>query len=223
MKNLYNALLLKQLYQLKNLGYRYTATKPYRSTQEEPLSLPSNLIQLKKQVQNCHLCPLSKSRERVVFGKGSDDAKLMFIGDYPMAQEEQAEEPFVGRGGEMLTRMIEQVIGIPRSAVYLSNLLKCHPKQGGAIEPTLLHTCKAYLLQEIAIVQPRLIIALGETPYHYLTNEKKPIEEIRGELISLEGYQLIVTHHPNFLLKNPSRKKEVFEDLKKIKLLLKQF
>jgi len=220
MKNLHNALLLKQLYQLKNLGYRYTSAKPYAHDHKHSLQLSDNITQLQQQAQNCHLCGLSKSRTHVIFGEGDPHATIMFIGDLPMESEDKEGKIFLGRGGAMLTLMIEKVLGIPRHEVYLSNLLKCHPLNPQTPKSSNLHTCKAYLFQEISIIQPKIIITLGEMAYHYLTNDTTPLSEIRGREIPQEEYTLIPTYHPNFLLKNPSLKKEVFEDLKRVKVLM---
>jgi len=220
MKNLHNALLLKQLYQLKALGYKYTSEEPFKEEESKPLELPNNLEALKQQALNCHLCSLSKSRENVVFGEGNPNATLMFIGDAPLALEDNQAKPFLGRGGEMLTAMIEKVIGISRQEVYLSNLLKCHPLANKEVHESEYHTCKAYLFKEIELVNPKIIVTLGEKAYHYLTNDLSPLAEIRGTVINREKYIILPTYHPSFLLKNPSLKKEVFEDLKKVKGLL---
>ena len=220
MKNLHNALLLKQLYQLKSLGYQYTSQTPFKEDDKNLLELPNNLETLKQQALNCHLCSLSKSRNHAVFGEGNPNASLMFIGDAPLEIEDNQAKPFLGRGGEMLTAMIEKVLGISRQEVYLSNLLKCHPLANKEVHESEYHTCKAYLFKEIELVNPKVIVTLGEKAYHYLTNDFTPLVEIRGTIISKEHYIVVPTYHPNFLLKNPSLKKEVFEDLKKVKGLL---
>ncbi|HIE45480.1 MAG TPA: hypothetical protein EYP87_04785 [Flavobacteriaceae bacterium] len=107
MKNLHNALLLKQLYQLKELGYKYTSKEPFTEDDKNLLELPNSLSFLKQQAQNCHLCSLSKSRTHVVFGEGNEQADIMFIGDAPLEIEDNESKVFLGRGGEMLTAMIE--------------------------------------------------------------------------------------------------------------------
>jgi len=220
MKNLQNALQLKQLYQLKSLGYHYTNAQLF-AQEDEPLELPNTLVDLKKQAQNCHLCFLSKGRNRVVFGEGSQNTKVMFIGDAPIEIEDRAGEPFLGRGGgEMLTLMIEKVLGLSREEVYITNLLKCHPSSTQVLHESTMHSCKAYLFKEIELVQPQVIVTLGEMPYHYLTNDTTALKEIRGMVSKRGGYMVVPTYHPNFLLKNPSLKKEVFLDLQKVKGLL---
>jgi len=220
MKNLHNALLLKRLYQLKNLGYRYTSEKPFSKDDKTLLELPNTLSQLKQQAQNCHLCSLSKSRTQVLFGEGNKEANIMFIGDIPLEIEDNEGKIFLGRGGEMLTSMIEKVLKIPRSEVYLTNLLKCRPLSNKEVHESEYHTCKAYLFKEIALVNPKIIVTLGEKAYHYLTNDSTALKEIRGEVIEREEHLIIPTYHPSFLLKNPSLKREVFEDLKRVKELL---
>ena len=220
MKNLHNALQLKQLYQLKHLGYRYTDIKPFSYEYRDAIELPDDLDQLNRQAQNCHLCLLSKQRQRVVCGEGNPYAKLMFIGEYPTALEDKEGKIFLGRSGEMLTAMIEKVLQTSRENIYLTNLLKCHPLSTQTLHESVMHTCKAYLFKEIEIVQPKVIITLGEMPYHYLTNDTTPLKEIRGNIIKLQNYTLIPTYHPNFLLKNPSYKKEVFIDLQRISTLI---
>ena len=220
MKNLHNALLLKQLYQLKELGYNYTDTKPFSFEEQNSLELPNSLTELKKQAQNCHLCSLSKSRNRVVFGEGNKNADVMFVGGLPIEMENDVGKIFLGRGGEMLTAMIEKVLGLRREDVYITNLLKCHPLNTQELHETPFHTCKAYLFKEIELVKPKIIITLGKEAYHYLTNETSDLKDIRGNLTSHKMFRVMPTYHPNFLLKNPSLKKEVFMDLQKVKGLL---
>jgi len=220
MKNLHNALLLKQLYQLKELGYKYTDIKPFSYEEQNTLELPNNLTELKKQALNCHLCSLSKSRKKVVFGEGNQNAELMFIGDMPLEMEDDSGKIFLGRGGEMLTSMIEKVLKLSRDKVYITNLLKCRPLRSQELHETPFHTCKAYLFKEIALVKPKVIVTLGDEAYHYLTNNKSELKEIRGTVIPHQEYTIVPTYHPNFLLKNPSLKKEVFTDLQKVKGLL---
>jgi len=219
MKNLHNALLLKHLYQLKNLGYKYTSIMPYQE-KEPDFSLPNTMESLKKQSLECHLCELSKSREKVVFGEGSLDAQVMFIGEAPSSMEDSSGKPFLGRSGELLTKMIENVLLIPRAQTYITNLVKCRPPNNQTPTETQAHTCYPYVLKQIEIIQPKIIVTLGASAYHYLSGDQSEITQIRGNIIERDGYILIPTYHPNYLLRNPSAKKEVFEDLKKVKSLL---
>jgi len=219
MKNLKNALLLKQLYQLKQLGYRYTSVTIFK--EDEPdLSLPNTLESLEKQAKECHLCDLSKSRTKVVFGEGSLTANLMIVGDAPSNSDDSSGKVFTGRSGELLTKMLENVLGLTRAEVYISNVLKCRALDTQSPSPTFAHTCHPYLLKQITLIQPKIIIAFGELAYQYLTGDDSPLVEVRGSVHEKEGYKVVPTYHPNYLLRNPSAKKEVFEDLKKVKDLL---
>ena len=219
MKNLRNALLLKQLYQLKQLGYNYTNISAYRED-ELDLTLPNTLESLQKQAEKCHLCELSKSRGKVVFGEGNPHADLLIIGEAPGATEDSSGKPFVGRSGELLTKMIENVLLLSRNDVYITNIVKCRPPNNQVPTPTQAHTCQPYLLKQIELIKPKLIVTLGATAYHFLTGDETEISKIRGTVHKQNGYTLIPTYHPSFLLRNPSAKKEVFEDLKKLKELM---
>lgn len=219
MKNLKNALLLKQLYQLKQLGYKYTSVTPYK--EEEPdFLLPNTLESLEKQAMQCHLCELSKSREKVVFGEGNPNADILFIGEAPGSMEDGSGKPFVGRSGELLTKMIENVLHISRADVYITNIVKCRPPNNDTPTPLQAHTCQPFLMKQIELIKPKLIITLGATAYHYLTGDDTEITKIRGSLCKQNGYTIIPTYHPSYLLRNPSAKKEVFDDLLKVKKLM---
>jgi len=221
MKNFKNALLLKNLYQRKQLGYRYTSVSPYQETAPD-FTLPNTLENLRKQAQNCHLCTLSKHRDKVVFGEGSETAKLMIVGDLPSTIDNSKGKIFTDRAGDSLAKMIVNVLGVQREEVYLSNLLKCHPNDTQNLSPAHTHTCYPYLQKEIEIVEPKIIIALGEVAYEYLTENKTDVnmQTLHGTVYQKENHIIIPTYHPSYLLRNPSLKKIVFEDLKKIKIYL---
>jgi len=144
----------------------------------------------------------------------------MFIGEGPGATEDSMGRPFVGRSGELLTKMIENVLLIKREETYISNIVKCRPPGNRTPTPTEAHTCQPFLLKQIALIKPKIVVTLGGTAYHYMTGDETGITKIRGTLLQQEGYTLIPTYHPSFLLRNPSAKKEVFEDLKKVKSLM---
>jgi len=222
MKNLHNALLLKQLYQLKQLGYRYTSITPYQEEKID-LTLPDTLESLQKQAMNCHLCDLSKSRRKVVFGEGNPHADILIIGEGPGATEDSTGKPFVGRSGELLSKMLGNVLGLSRKDVYITNIVKCRPPNNRTPTPTEAHTCQPYLLKQIELIKPKLILTLGATAYHYLTGDDTGITKVRGSIHKHGNATLIPTYHPSYLLRNPSAKKEVFEDLLKVKELMKNF
>ena len=215
MKNLYNALNLKKLLTLKELGIEWV--EPVKEFKDAPIELPNELTSLQQIVNQCHLCELSKSRTNVVFGEGNKNAEIMFVGEGPGATEDATGRPFIGRAGELLTKMIENVLHIPRSSVYIANIVKCRPPNNRVPTPKEALSCKPYLQKQIEIVKPKIIIALGSTAYSYLTNSNQPISKARGNIIDMQDFKLIATYHPSYLLRNPSAKKEVYLDLLKVK------
>jgi DNA polymerase len=210
--------ILRKLYKLKFLGYEFM--EPINIEKMENVALPNSLEELRNIVNNCHLCSLSKTRKNIVFGEGNQNAKLMFIGEGPGATEDETGRPFVGRAGQLLTNMIEKGLEIPRSEVYIANIVKCRPPNNRVPTPQEAKSCIAYLFKQIEIVNPKILVALGATSYRYLTGDNTPITKIRGEVIKFQNRILIPTFHPSYLLRNPSKKKEVYEDLLKIKELL---
>jgi DNA polymerase len=210
--------IVRQLYLLQWLGYEYM--DPIQMNASPKLTLPNDLNELRKIVLQCHLCDLAKTRKNVVFGEGNPNAKLMFIGEGPGATEDETGRPFVGRAGQLLTKMIENVLEIPRSEVYIANIVKCRPPGNRVPTPAEAQTCLPYLLKQIEIVDPKILVALGSTSYRWLTGDNTPISKIRGHELSFQGRTLIPTFHPSYLLRNPSKKKEVYQDLLKIKELL---
>jgi len=211
MKNLYNALMLKKLLIEKELGVKYI--EPIKEFKEEQVRLPNSIDALKAITTNCHLCELSKTRQNVVFGEGNINADLIFIGEAPGASEDSTGKPFIGRAGELLTKMIENVLHIPRESVYIANIVKCRPPQNRTPNPKEALTCRPYLLKQIELIKPKLIVTLGATAYHYLSNDDTPISKVRGHLLTDKEYSIIPTYHPSYLLRNPSAKKEAFEDI----------
>ena len=183
-------------------------------------TLPHDLDSLKEIVLQCHLCDLAKTRKNVVFGEGNPKAKLMFIGEGPGATEDETGRPFVGRAGQLLTKMIENVLEIKRSEVYIANIVKCRPPNNRVPTSQEVASCIPYLFKQIEIIDPKIIVALGTTSYQHLTGDKTPISKVRGKKLQFQGRILVPTFHPSFLLRNPSKKKEAYEDLLTIKELL---
>jgi DNA polymerase len=222
MRNLHNALQLKQLLLLKQIGYSYTDVQP-SDWDLEPAELPDSLEALRAHVAQCHLCALSKSRHKTVFGEGNEQATVMFVGEGPGATEDSTGRPFVGRAGELLTKMIENVLLIPRSDVYIANIVKCRPPGNRVPTESEALSCRPYLFKQIEQIAPAIIVTLGATAYRYLTNDDSPVSRVRGHAIQTDAYLLVPTYHPSYLLRNPSAKKEAFADLKKVKALMESF
>ncbi len=215
--------LLQHLYRLRAFGYDYFDEPKSIETAGDLQHdvLPDSLEALAAYVANCHLCPLAKTRHHVVFGEGAEDAKIMFVGEGPGEMEDNSGRPFVGRAGQLLTKIIENVFEIARQNVYIANIVKCRPPANRVPTPEEANLCKPYLLRQIELVDPQIIVSLGSTSYKYLTGDMQtPISRVRGEVLAWGSRKLIPTYHPSYLLRNPSAKKEVYQDMLKVKALL---
>ncbi len=168
-------------------------------------------------VDGCQRCKLGSGRTHIVFGVGNADADLVFVGEAPGKNEDEQGIPFVGRAGQMLTRMIENVIEIPRSDVYICNILKCRPPGNRNPEPDEIACCEPYLYKQLEIIQPRLIVALGKFAAQWLLQTQTPIGKLRGKFGRYRGIPTLATYHPAYLLRNPSQKRTVMDDLLRIK------
>ena len=175
------------------------------------------LEELKQAVMPCTLCKgLAKTRKNVVFGSGNPKAKLMFVGEAPGFDEDQQGLPFVGKAGQLLTKIIES-IGLSRDEVYIANVLKCRPPENRNPLPDEVANCQPYLKKQIAIIQPKIICALGKFAAQTLLRTETPISKLRGKWNHYEGVKLMPTFHPAYLLRNPDDKKLCWEDMKMIR------
>jgi len=221
MKNLHNALQLKQLLILKQLGHHYTDVLPHKAEEAE-IELPHHLEKLREVVRGCHLCQLSKHRQRSVFGEGNPAADLMFVGESPGISEESTGKPFAGRAGEMLTKIIENVLLIPRDTTYITTIVKCRPPENRLPAETESLSCLPFLQKQIALVRPKIIVTLGAFAYRSLANDESALESVRGTVLQKDDYLIVPSFDPSYLLKNPSSKKEALQDFLKIKSLLEK-
>jgi DNA polymerase len=172
--------------------------------------------------EDCSRCKLhALGRRQVVFGVGNPDADLMFVGEAPGADEDLQGEPFVGRAGQLLTRIIE-AIGLKRADVYIANVIKCRPPNNRNPEPDEVQQCEPFLFRQVDVVKPKVIVALGKFAAQCLIKTDAPITRIRGREFSYRDAILIPTYHPAYLLRNPSAKREVWEDMKRVRALLAQ-
>jgi uracil-DNA glycosylase family 4 len=169
------------------------------------------------QCMRCKLATLG--RKQVVFGVGNPDAGLMFVGEAPGADEDIQGIPFVGRAGQLLTKMIE-AINLRRDDVYIANVIKCRPPGNRNPEPDEIATCEPFLFQQIQAINPRVIVALGSFAAKTLLRSEDTISRLRGHIYDFQGAKLIPTFHPSFLLRSPDRKRDAWEDLKKARALL---
>ncbi|MEO1923361.1 MAG: uracil-DNA glycosylase [Nautiliaceae bacterium] len=210
-------LKLKHLYKLKEAGMEYFEGFV---SKEKKLNMPNELQELEKICKTCTLCDLSKTRTNVVFGEGNPNAKLMFIGEGPGEMEDKTGRPFVGRAGKLLTKIIENVLELTRNDIYIANIVKCRPPNNRVPTIEEAETCKPYLLKQIDIINPQILVCLGKTAFMYLLNTDMPISKVRGQIFEYKGKKVIPTYHPSFLLRNPSAKKEAYKDFLLIKSML---
>ena len=168
----------------------------------------------------CTRCKLhTLGRKQVVFGVGNSDADLMFVGEAPGADEDLQGEPFVGRAGQLLTKIIE-AIGLRRDQVYIANIIKCRPPGNRNPEPDEVEQCEPFLFQQVAAIKPKVIVALGKFAAQSLLRTTDPITRLRGRSFNYRGATLIPTFHPAYLLRNPSAKREVWDDMKRVRAIL---
>jgi uracil-DNA glycosylase family 4 len=169
---------------------------------------------------DCRRCKLhTLGRKQIVFGVGNPGADLMFVGEAPGADEDQQGIPFVGRAGQLLTKIIE-AIGLTRDDVYIANVIKCRPPQNRNPEQDEVDTCEPFLFRQIDTIKPKVIVALGTFAARTLLRTLDPISRLRGRVYDYRGAKLIPTFHPAYLLRNPSSKREVWEDMKVARKLL---
>ncbi len=168
---------------------------------------------IRQEIGDCTRCPLAfEGRNKIVFGNGDPNAELLFVGEGPGADEDAQGVPFVGRGGQLLNNMIS-AMGLAREQVYVANIVKCRPPKNRVPEPIEATTCTQFLFQQIGVVRPKLIVALGATAATYLLGSKAALSVLRGRLHDCMGAKLIVTYHPAYLLRDPRQKAEAWKDL----------
>jgi len=172
--------------------------------------------QIHTEIGDCTRCPLHLERTHVVHTEGNRKARLMFVGEAPGADEDAQARPFVGRAGQLLTKIIE-AIGLKREQVLIGNVNRCRPPGNRAPTTEEASTCKPYLLREIAIVQPAVIVVMGNTAMKNLLDTREGITRLRGRFQDYKGIKVMPTFHPAYLLRDPSKKRETWEDLKKVR------
>ena len=196
-----------------------TAVAPVQVFASETDALDGLRVEIGPDCSRCKLHTLG--RKQVVFGVGNSSADLMFVGEAPGADEDIQGEPFVGRAGQLLTKIIE-AIGMKRSDVYIANVIKCRPPGNRNPEPDEVERCEPFLFRQIDIIKPKVIVALGKFAAQSLLRTTEPITRIRGREYKFRSAILMPTFHPAYLLRNPSSKREVWEDMKRVRTLLTQ-
>ena len=174
------------------------------------------LKEIQEEIGDCTRCPLAYAgRHKIVFGDGDPGARLMFVGEGPGADEDASGLPFVGKAGQLLNNMIG-AMGLKREEVYIANVVKCRPPANRAPEPVEANTCDQFLLRQMDVVQPEVVVALGATAAMYLLGVKQSLVALRGKWHSCRGAKLAVTYHPAFLLRDPRMKGEAWKDLQMV-------
>ena len=174
-----------------------------------------NLAAIQQDLGDCRRCPLFKSRTNIVFGIGNPNAELVFVGEGPGYDEDQTGEPFVGAAGQLLTRIIK-AINLTRPEVYICNIVKCRPPGNRNPESEEIDVCVPFVKRQINAVNPKYIVALGSVAARTLLEVEQPISRLRGRFYDFQQAKLLPTYHPAFLLRNPDKKRDVWEDMKKL-------
>jgi uracil-DNA glycosylase family 4 len=204
---------------------RGDAMEPAGEAEERPVRPvafhPDSLSAIRADIgDDCSRCKLhTLGRKQIVFGVGNPNADLMFVGEAPGADEDQQGIPFVGRAGQLLTKIIE-AIDLKREDVYIANVIKCRPPQNRNPEQDEVETCEPFLFRQIDVIKPKVIVALGTFAARTLLRTLDPISRLRGRVYDYRGAKLIPTFHPAYLLRNPSSKRDVWEDMKRVRALL---
>lgn len=218
MKSYQNLVMLQNLYRLKSLGFEYTELV---SINQKNLDiLPNDLNSLHVSISSCHLCDLSKSRKQSMSGYGNDNADLMIVDSIVSGSDDDMSTYYTGRAGSSLRKMIENVLELSIDDVFLTHAVKCKPLGSNKPSDSELNSCKPYLYRQIEIIKPKVIVTLGEETYNVFSQTKEEFNSVRGHIIDFKEYKLVPIYHPQFLLRNPSLKKDTLNDLKIIKSLL---
>jgi uracil-DNA glycosylase family 4 len=175
---------------------------------------------VREELGDCRRCKLCDGRTNLVFGVGNPDAHLVFVGEGPGADEDLQGEPFVGKAGQLLNKMIE-AMGYARDDVYICNVVKCRPPGNRNPEPDEIAACEPFLKRQLAAIGPKMIVTLGKFAAQCLLRDEAPISRLRGNFRTYEGIQLMPTFHPAYLLRDPTKKKEAWEDLKAVMAALR--
>jgi DNA polymerase len=201
-------------------AWRRRASDPAPSPAAPSSGEAETLVEIRGDLGDCTRCKLhGLGRRQIVFGVGNPDADLMFVGEAPGHDEDVQGIPFVGRAGQLLTKIIE-AIGLTREQVYIANVIKCRPPENRNPEPDEVGQCQPFLFRQIDAIKPKVIVALGTFAARALLETEAPISKLRGRVYEFRGARLVPTFHPAFLLRSPDRKRDVWEDMKKVRALL---
>jgi uracil-DNA glycosylase len=176
----------------------------------------SGLSLIREEIGDCHRCKLSRTRTNIVFGSGNPNAELVFVGEAPGFDEDQQGLPFVGRAGQLLTKIIES-INLTRDDVYICNILKCRPPDNRNPEPDEVLACGGFMKRQLATIRPKIVCCLGTFAAQTVLQTTLSISKLRGSFHDVDGMRVIATFHPAYLLRSPDKKRDVWEDMKQIR------
>jgi uracil-DNA glycosylase family 4 len=199
-------------------GWPKSSAPPRKKASSPPPPSPSSssLKEVREELGDCRRCKLHSSRKKIVFGTGNPKALLVFVGEGPGRDEDLQGKPFVGLAGQLLTKII-QAIQLTREEVYIANIIKCRPPGNRNPEPDEIQACEPFLIKQLEAIRPKLICALGTFAAQTLLKTEERISLLRGRFHQYQGIPLMPTYHPAYLLRNPQFKRDVWEDMKKIK------
>ena len=195
---------------------RAGAPAPESAAPMDETRAAASLSELRDVLGDCRRCKLWQGRSRIVYGVGNADADVLFVGEGPGRDEDLQGEPFVGRAGQLLTDIITKGMKLRREDVYIANVVKCRPPQNRDPEPDEVASCEPFLVRQIELVKPRVVIALGRFAVQTLLRSAEPVSRLRGKWHDYRGIRLMPTYHPAYLLRNPGDKRLVWEDIKSV-------
>jgi len=210
--SLFDKMLMASAHEPPSGGNRQISLLEEESDDDLGDSEYSNLDEHRREISGCAKCPLGKSRTKLVYGVGDPNANIMFIGEAPGRDEDLQGEPFVGRAGKLLDKILV-AMGLNRDEVYIGNILKCRPPENRDPQPDEMKSCMPYLLEQIRLIRPRFIVALGRIAAHGLLETTTPLGKLRGRWHEFHGIPLLVTYHPAALLRSPQYKHPTWEDM----------
>ena len=197
-------------------GRREAQARQGEASREAAAGEGLSLDSIRAEIGDCQRCKLAPTRTNIVFGSGNPHAELVFVGEAPGYDEDQQGLPFVGRAGQLLTKIIES-INFRREDVYICNVLKCRPPENRNPEPDEVASCNPFLRKQLAAIRPKIVCCLGTFAAQTVLQTAAPISRLRGKFFDMDGMRVIATFHPAYLLRSPEKKREVWEDMKQIR------
>lgn len=207
--------LIQQLQFLKDIGVE-SLSMDVGAVMPKPTIAGEDLAAIREDIGDCQRCKLAPRRINIVFGSGNPKAELVFVGEAPGSDEDEQGLPFVGRAGQLLTKIIES-IDLKREDVYICNILKCRPPDNRNPEPDEVLACGGFMKRQLASIRPRVVCCLGTFAAQMVLKTATPISKLRGTFHDIDGMRVIATFHPAYLLRSPDKKREVWEDMKQIR------